>query len=40
MPSGKGVQGLLFGRDQQVDDLLLVRAPVTVISGDSGVGKT
>lgn len=40
MPSGKGVQGMLFGRDQQVVDLLCVLTPVTVVSGDSGVGKT
>jgi hypothetical protein len=30
----------LYGRDQQVLDLLTTRMPVTVVSGDSGVGKT
>ena len=31
---------MLYGRDQQVIDLLRVQSPVTVISGDGGVGKT
>lgn len=39
MPSGKG-PGKLYGRDKQIVDLLRTQAPVTVISGDSGVGKT
>jgi hypothetical protein len=40
MPSGGVDQGILYGRDQQVLDLLTTRVPVTVVSGDSGVGKT
>jgi hypothetical protein len=40
MPSGEAAQGVLYGRDQQVRELLDNEAPVTVISGDSGVGKT
>lgn len=40
MPSGGVAQGILYGRDQQVLDLLATRVPVTVVSGDSGVGKT
>lgn len=39
MPSGDS-PGTLYGRDQQVADLLRVQAPVVVISGDRGVGKT
>ena len=40
MPSGGG-PGTLYGRNQQVAELLMrVQAPVVVISGDSGVGKT
>ena len=40
MPSGGG-PGTLYGRDQQVADLLMcVQSPVVVISGDHGVGKT
>jgi hypothetical protein len=39
MPSGDG-PGTLYGRDQQVAELLRVQVPVIVISGDSGVGKT
>ena len=31
---------MLYGRDRQVIDLLRAQTPVTVISGDSGVGKT
>src|SRR6266702_14107 len=38
-PSEKG-PGMLYGRDLQVTDLLRVQTPVTVISGDGGVGKT
>jgi hypothetical protein len=40
MPSGEVAQEILYGREQQVLELLSVQAPVTVISGDSGVGKT
>ena len=40
MPSAKLLRGSCTGRDQQVRDLLREQAPVTVISGDSGVGKT
>ncbi|WP_300609670.1 hypothetical protein [Trebonia sp.] len=40
MPSGGVAHGILYGRDQQVLDLLTTRVPVTVICGDSGVGKT
>ena len=40
MPSGGVAQGILYGRDSQVLDLLTSRVPVTVVSGDSGVGKT
>jgi hypothetical protein len=32
--------GPLYGREQQVADLLGIRAPVTVIGADRGVGKT
>jgi hypothetical protein len=32
--------GMLYGRDQQVADLLRAREAVTLISGDIGVGKT
>ena len=32
--------GTLYGRDQQVVDLLDVQGPVVVIGGDRGVGKT
>lgn len=31
---------MLYGRDEQVAALLHPPTPVTVISGDSGVGKT
>lgn len=40
MPSGIAAQETLYGRDQQVLDLLSIHGPLTVISGDSGVGKT
>jgi hypothetical protein len=39
MPSG-GSPGTLYGRDQQVTDLVGDQAPVVVVSGDRGVGKT
>lgn len=39
MPSGDGLR-TLYGRDQQVEELLRVRVSVRVIGGDSGVGKT
>jgi len=32
--------GTLYGREQQVADLLGIQAPVTVIGADRGVGKT
>jgi hypothetical protein len=39
VPSGDS-PGTLYGRDQQVAELLRVQTPVVVISGDRGVGKT
>src|SRR5258708_4988166 len=32
--------GMLYGRDREVSDLLAIQTPVTLISGDGGVGKT
>jgi hypothetical protein len=40
MPSGEAAQEILYGREQQVLELLGAQAPVTVVSGDTGVGKT
>jgi hypothetical protein len=40
MPSGGTPQGIVYGRERQVLDLLNAQAPVALISGDSGVGKT
>lgn len=40
MPSGEVAHGILYGRNRQVLDLLSTGVPVTVVSGDSGVGIT
>src|ERR1700733_2875981 len=39
MPSGEAAQEILYGREQQVPELLGAQAPVTAVSGDSGGGR-